>query len=124
MQTFCNMNIGSNSGKTGAVECAKVLLRNGAKASHRGGWDGGYHLPQLRENGDYWYTSRNSPLHQAARGNHPGIIHLILNGRVYHHDTSILLVSWSHSMALRYGGCILVVLLSQFSGVYCYTICS
>jgi len=61
------------------VECAKVLLRNGANASVNGGWDGGCHVP-LHQSSDYWYTSSNTPLHQAARGNHVEIIHLILNG--------------------------------------------
>jgi hypothetical protein len=63
----------------GFVETARVLLRNGADPTHTAGWDGGYETP-FTISGDYWYTNNNTPLHQAARGNHVGIIDLLLNG--------------------------------------------
>lgn len=63
----------------GAYENAKVLLKNGAKTSMRGGWDGGFHTPFI-DGGDYWYTSSNTALHHAARGDHAAIINLILDG--------------------------------------------
>ena len=65
----------------GAYETAKVLLRNGANPNHRAGWDGGCHIPCTKQaHGDYWYTNGNTPLHQAARGNHVDVIHLLLKG--------------------------------------------
>lgn len=64
----------------GSYDAAKVLLRNGADATHKSGWDGGNYVPVIKPGHDYWYTSNNTPLHQAARGNHVDIIHLLLNG--------------------------------------------
>ena len=49
-----------NDTYVGRVDCAKVLLKNGASADWSGGWDGGYHLPLFKHKvgGDYWYTSK------------------------------------------------------------------
>ena len=64
----------------GCVEAARVLLMNGASSKIRARWDGGHFIPVIKRGEDYWYTSDNTPLHQAARGNHVDIIHLLLNG--------------------------------------------
>jgi ankyrin repeat protein len=64
----------------GHVDVARVLLRNGACVDVHAGWDGGYFVPVVRPGSDYFYTSQNTPLHQAARGNHANIIHLLMDG--------------------------------------------
>jgi ankyrin repeat protein len=68
------------------------------------GWDGGYVVP-VTSRSDYWYTSNQTPLQQAARGNHVGIIDLIMNGpsksldagteQVVSPDAQSLKASWS-----------------------------
>jgi ankyrin repeat protein len=74
--SFTPLNFAASNGQ---ADAAKVLLRNGA-TMQRAGWDGGGHIPLCMSGADYWYTSRNLPLHQAARGNHANIIHLLLDG--------------------------------------------
>lgn len=75
---YCAFNPLHFACSNGYFGVAKVLLRNGA-AINTAAWDGGSHVP-LTQQSDYWYTSNNTPLHQAARGNHASIIHLLLDG--------------------------------------------
>ena len=64
----------------GRFDAAKALLEHGAKAQLQAGWDGGAVIPLTKPGSDYWYTGGSTPLHQAARGNHAAIVHLLLGG--------------------------------------------
>ena len=85
----------------GYSDVARVLLRNGASTSVTAGWDGGYLTPVVRPGSEYFYTTQNTPLHQAARGNHANIIHLLLDGpdaasRAYAESKNIDLSDWEN----------------------------